>query len=329
MSYESGRTPGRVDGRYDFRGSESRTGLWDRVTGWVNGQQPLDPNASEAEIEAYVRRHYGYFGAFLDIPEVREVLLTSAREGYDEARMKGALYATDWWKQTDAANRTWAQLESEDPAEARRQVASTAATVMNRARTLGLPSSVVASIAYQATKNGWNTDQQIDALIAQANWSTMEGGELTSYRDQVNQIASQYLVGVSEQTARNYSERIASGELSLNGVRSIMQRQAKARFSWMADQLDAGVTVADYLAPVKDRIAAELEVVPDEINLMDPQWLSLVETKGDDGKMRAATLHEATLAARKRPEWKNTSNAQRTTTQLMTTLGQVFGRSGV
>lgn len=306
----------------------------DRVMGaGGSGVRGLDDglglNASREDVEDYIRARYGYFAAFMDIPEVGEVLREAALHGWGENELRGALYDTEWWQTTDAAQRTWTRLQAEDPAEAQRQIRQTAATVMNRARGLGLPSSIVADIATQATVNGWTTEEQIDALIASVDWNTLEGGNLTALRDEVNHIGAEYLVGVHEQTARNYAERIASGELTLDGVRSIMLKQAKARFSWMADQLDAGVTVADYLAPVRDRIASELEITPDDVNLMDPQWLSLVETKGDDGKMRAATLHEATLAARKRPEWKNTANAQRTTTQLMSTLGQVFGRSGV
>lgn len=295
--------------------------------------EPLDdrlpPDATGSEVEAFIREKYGYFAAFLDIPEVGEVLLNAARNGWGEAQLQGALHATDWWQQTSAAQRTWIQLQSEDPAEARRQVAQTAAAIQNRARSLGLPSSVVADIATQATIHGWTDEQSIDALIAQVDWSSIEGGDLTAMRDDVSMIGSQYLVNVSDQTAQNYAARIASGEMTMDGVRSIMQQQARARFGWMAEQLDAGVTVVDYLAPVRDQIARELEIVPDAVDLMDPKWLSMVETRGDDGQMRAATLHEAQLAARKRPEWAETSNAQETTNQMMTLIGSVFGRGGI
>lgn len=285
--------------------------------------------ASDAQIEAFIRSNYGYMAAFMDVPEVKTALFNAARMGYDEQRLYGEITKTTWWKTTDAANRTWTKLQGEDPAEARRQVEQTAATVMNRARTLGLPPGNVASIALQATKNGWNTDQQIDALIRQVNWGTIEAGDLTATRDSVRAIAGDYLVGVSDTTAQQYATRIASGEMSMDGVASAMRQQAKARFGWMASELDQGMTVKDYLAPVRDVIASELEVAPESVNLMDSKWLSMVETRGDDGKPRAATLNEAMLAARAKPEWQSTKRAQEMTTGTMKMITNIFGRSSI
>lgn len=294
------------------------------------GLAPLDmTRASEAELEAYVRTNYGFMGGFLNIPEVRTVLLNAARQSWDPGRIQGALYATNWWKTTSSSQRQWAQLVSEDPASAQESIRQQSAIVHDRARTLGLnlPANQINGIARMVIENGWTAEEYIDNLIGQVNWSTLEGGELTASRDRVQAIAGQYLIDVSTDTAQNYAARIAAGELTEDGVRSIMQQQAKGRFGWMSDQIDAGVTVSDYLAPVRDTIARELEMAPDEINLMDPQWLSLVETRDDKGQLRAATLNEAMLSARKKPQYAGTRGAQEMATSMMSQLGQIFGRS--
>lgn len=285
--------------------------------------------ASDTELEAYVRTNYGFMGGFLNIPEVRQVLLDAARNQHDIGRIQGALYNTSWWKNTSSAQRQWQQLVSEDPASAQNAIRQQSAIVHDRAKSLGLALSPaqINNIAQMTVQNGWTTEQYVDNLVAQIDWNTVQGGELTASRDRVKAIAGQYLVDVSDSTAQNYAARIAAGELTEDGVRSIMQQQAKGRFSWMADQIDQGVTVADYLMPVRDTIARELEMAPEEINLMDSQWLSMVETRDEKGQLRAATLNEAMLAARKKPQYAATRNAQETATSMMSQLGQIFGRS--
>ena len=106
-------------------------------------------------------------------------------------------------------------------------MAQTAATIQNRARTLGVNVNI-GSLAAAATANGWTDAQTIDAILQQVNWATLESGDLTAMRDDVKAIGADYLVGVSEQTAQNYAAKIASGEMSMEGVKSAMLKQALA-----------------------------------------------------------------------------------------------------
>ena len=296
------------------------------------GLEPQDMRfASDADLEKYIRSNYGYFASFLNDPEMRKVLFDAARNTWDEGNLYAAVTQTSWWQNTNAAARTWQKLQNEDPAEARRLVGQTAATVQNRARSLGLPLSggQIAGIAATATQNGWTDAQTIDHLVQNVNWNTIEGGDLTAQRDNVKAIAGDYLVNVSDQTAQNYAARIASGELTAAGVQSIMLKQAKARFGWMASELDQGATVKDFFMPIRDTIARELEMATEDIDLMDSKWLSLMEKTGEDGKPRAATLNEAMLGARRKPEWAKTNKAQEMTANVTGMFSNLFGRSAV
>lgn len=285
--------------------------------------------ATASEIEDYVRSNYGYMGAFLNIPEVAAVLYNAAREGWDSAKLYGALNKTSWWQNTSAAQRTWTRITSEDPAEARRLVDARAAGLVNRARTLGVTIGDIAGLALQIEKNGYTDEQIIDELIKQTNWNTIAPGDLTATRDTVHAIAGDYLVHITDATSQRYAERIASGEMSMQGVRSAMLDQAKTRFWWMSSQLDQGMTVKDYLAPVRDTIARELELAPEAVDLMDSRWMSMIERDDGNGNIRSATLNEAMLEARKQPEWQHTRNAQETTTSMANMVTNIFGRSGV
>jgi len=294
----------------------------------INFDERGPKSAAPEDVDAYVRDNYGYLAGFLDIPDVGNILRDAAINKWSPGKLYGAISATDWWKSTSAAARTWTQLANEDPAEARRLVAQTAATVTNRAQSLGLGLSgaAIGSIASMATKNGWTDSQMVDHLMGQVNWQQIQAGDLTAKRDEVLAIGADYLVGVDASTAQNYAMRIASGEMTESGVKSAMLKQAKARFGWMADELDQGITVKDFLEPVRQTISRELGVANESIDLMDSKWLKMVETRGEDGKMRAATLDEAMLTARRDPMFNNTQKAKEMTTSLNGTLTKMFGK---
>ena len=294
-----------------------------------NAYGDLDAGGSTSSMyaspEAFARANYGYLAGFLNHPQVGHIIRQAAAEGWDEARLYGAVSATSWWKNTSAAQRTWQQLTNEDPAEARRLVLQTAANMKNRARTLGLNVDV-SGLAHTATANGWTDAQTVDALLQQVNWATLEAGDLTALRDNVKAIGSDYLVGVSDATAQNYAARIASGEMSEQGVRSAMLKQAKARFSYIASELDQGITVKDYFAPIKDTIARELGVAHEEVDLMDSRYLSMIEQRDDKGNIRAATMDEAMRKARQDPRFANTEKAKEMTSAMISKITTMFGR---
>lgn len=284
---------------------------------------------TNASLEQTFREKYPYLGAFLNHPEIGGILKQAAAEGWTEQEIYGALNKTNWWQTTNASARAWELLVAEDPAEASRRAAETAAMIQNRARSLGLPmsSSQIMAIATDATKNGWSDAQQIDSLLHSVNWGTLQAGDLTAFRDRIKAIGAEYLVGVSDSTAQSYAIALASGEMSEAGVASLMQKQAKARFGWMADEIDQGVTPSQYFMPVRDTIANELELAPEAVNMMDNQYLGMLEVHDrDTGKMRASTLREAQLAARRDPRWRDTKNAGTMMASAANAMAQAFGR---
>ncbi len=283
------------------------------------------------DVDSYIRTNYPYMAAFLGNPEVGPILRKAALEGWDEGRLYGAVQATGWWRNTSAANRQWQALQAEDPAEASRLAGQTASNMQNRAASLGINMSPgqIQSLALQATANGWTDNQVVDELLRSLNWATVQAGDLTALVDTVKATGGAYLVDVSDETARSYAAAIASGEMSEAGVSSVMQRQAKARFGWMADEIDQGVTPSQYFMPVRDTIARELEMAPESVDMMNPRWMGLIETRDESGTTRAATLNEARLAARREPEWQATRGAGDLMSQAAAAIGNVFGRKAI
>ena len=300
------------------------------VAGAIAGSNPgLGSGATTGQILDYIADNYpGMIGFFNTNPEIREKLIEAARWGWAPGKLEAEIQGTEWYRSTSAAARDFELMNAQDPASAQAQVSAVAAQIQNSARSMGLGISgdAIAGMAWTAARNGWTDSQTIDALLANLDWNTVEGGALTATVDDVKAIAGDYLVAVSEDTSRRYAARIASGELTLEGVRSIMQQQARSRFSWMGDQIDQGVAPSDYFAPVRDVIARTLEVAPESIDLMSPEWLGLVEVRDSTtGAMRAATLNEAMLAARRRTNFADTQGAQEMSAGMLQLTREAFG----
>jgi len=284
---------------------------------------------SEAELMEELRVKYPYLMAFMHVPEIGAKIREAAAKGWGVDELYGAITTTSWWRNSSASDRAYQVLLAEDPAEAAARAAEAAAMIQNRARTLGLPLSndQIMSLARDVTRFGWSDEQIVDRLVQAVDWSTLEGGDLTANVDLVKRLGSEYLVRVSDSTARDYAIALASGEMTPDGVSSIMQRQSMARFAWMGDQITSGVTPRQYLAPVRDEIANELELAPEEINLMDPQWLGMIEVADrETGQMRAATMHEARLAARRDPRFRDTRNAGTMMASAIQGIAAAMGR---
>ena len=307
------------------RGENPQLAAYDPMVGYTQDM------ATPGGTDAFIRANYPYMASFLGHPEVGPILRRAAQEGWDESRLYGAVQATSWWQSTSQSARAWEMLVAEDPSTAKAQAAETAANLQNRARSLGLNMSTgqLQSLAVTATKNGWTDNQVVDELLRNLNWASVQAGDLTAIRDTVKSIGAQYLVNVSDSTAQQYAAAIASGEMSEAGVASVMQRSAKQRFTWMADEIDQGITPSQALMPIRDTIASELEVAPEAVNMMDPKWMGMIEVAGENGERRGATLNEARLAARKDPMWQGTRGAQELMTKASSAIRDVFGRRAV
>jgi len=197
------------------------------------------------------------------------------------------------------------------------QYAAAEAAIRNQAATLGYETfgdAQIKALAKTAVDNSWSGDQLTDHLVngATGDWGKLGKGTLTAGVEAIKAQAQSQLIAISDVTARQWSKRIASGELDTDGLRSLIQAQAQARYGWAADQIGKGITMADFLAPSRDRIAQVLEMPPEKVDLMDPQYMKMVTATDEKGGMRPATDTEIIRNARSDGRWASTSNARST-----------------
>jgi hypothetical protein len=184
-------------------------------------------------------------------------------------------------------------------------------------------------MATKVTTENWSQDQVYDTLVSALDWSKLQPGQLLAGRDQVRVIASQYLMPISDDTAAEYSAKIASSELDEAGIRSLFTAQAMQQYGWMGDAIAAGMTPRDFLLPARDRIAQVLELNPSDVDLMDPSVMKMVSLADPETKAtRAATLTEVEYAARADGRFRNTKSAQDLTASMGVALDKAFGGRG-
>lgn len=200
------------------------------------------------------------------------------------------------------------------------QYAAAEAAIRNQAATLGYTTITepdIKSLARTVVDQNWSGDQLTDRLVNDAtrNWGTLGGGTLKAAVDAIKAGAADQLINISDATAQQWAKRLASEEMDTDGLRNLLQAQATARYGWAADVIASGITMSDFLAPSRDRIAQELEMNPEEISLLDARIMDMVTVVDDKNQRRVASDTELIRNARKDERWKSTGNARNTMSQ--------------
>jgi hypothetical protein len=201
------------------------------------------------------------------------------------------------------------------------------AAIRNEASKLGLEinDASVVTLSKVVVDNSWSNDQLMDYLVPGAK-NTTAAGTITISVDQIKKMAANQLLNVSDATAREWASKIASDEMTLDAVGSLLQAQATLKYGWAASQIGQGVSVRDMMLPGRDVIARELEMDPESIDLMDGKWLGMLQTAdSSNGTVRAATESELTMRARKDERWAKTRNATVAASRSAAMMRNFFG----
>lgn len=204
------------------------------------------------------------------------------------------------------------------------------ATIRNTAHTMGLmlDASQISALAGAVIAGNWSNDRIVDYLAgalepARQNGTLSAGSYLASI-DAIKAMAGQQLVALSTESAAEFAHRYVSGEIDENGLKGMIQAMARVTHPWAASAIDQGITVRSFVLPLRDTIATELERPPEAIDLMDPQWQSMLISTDDKGVQRPASTTEVVSRARHRDEFKTTKRAQDLSAAFATTIRDVF-----
>jgi hypothetical protein len=192
------------------------------------------------------------------------------------------------------------------------QIEGAYAAIKNLLGTWGLEMTEesMRAVAGAAVQNKWDTNQLEDYLAGAIDGSTLQEGTVLSSEQVIREKARSQLLNVSDETVRQYARRIASSELTMEGVDALLKQQAKLAWGWAAESIDQGFSVVDVLAPTRDLLAQTLDLGPASIDLMDPKYSGMIQTRDEKtGEIRAATTEEVLARARQTDRFKQTRGA--------------------
>lgn len=303
----------------------------------------VNPVDSPEEIDAYVRKTYGYMAGYLQDPEIGPILRQAATEGWDEARLRGAVSATNWWKTTSENAREFDALRQLDPKTWQDQVDAQVALIRRQASILGLTISGTIDLgqfgsydrdyflAVQSIREGWDPQRLAKAIFTEAAFrpdEAQQAGQVKATADKVKDIAGQYMLTVSDSAANEYAQKMILGEMDEGGVDSLFREQAKGRFPGMIDMIDRGIKPVQFFDTYQQQIASMLEIDPQMIDMMSPKWSPIVDHMRDNGQRSPMTLAETMDYVRNTPEWDQTDNARSEAARVAELLGKTFGAIG-
>lgn len=284
---------------------------------------PNAPPAPGAETETYVQAHYGYAGWALDHPELGPLLRQAAAEGWDEARLTGAVQATNWWKSTSDTARSWDVLSQSDPASAWQQIGNRLGEIERQASQLGVTirDGRMSNIVRDSLRYGWDAEAISRALYGEARFDPQAGGTIGTTTAAIRGRAAEFGIPMSEREAFRWSVKVGTGMENESGLDAELRTQAEAMFPSMVNRLKNGATVTDIAKPYLDMAGQLLEIDPAQIRLSDPKFSALFQ--GD----RMPSLDEVNqrLMTDQRFGWDQTRNAREDASRFTSEIGQMFG----
>jgi peptidoglycan hydrolase-like protein with peptidoglycan-binding domain len=277
-----------------------------------------------------IKEMYPEFSYYVTHPEIGPILADSVAKNLTPTQLWSRLTGTNWWRERSATARQWESVSMVDPATADRQRGTRRLEVSSTASRLGIQLSTehLNWIVEHSLMWGWN-DNEIMAILGQVGRSQPNAGKVGDLGASVlklRRLAAEYLIPVGDADLREWAFRIEEGTQSEAGFSTWVQGQARARFSWMAEDIDKGVTPGQYFSPLKFTVAQTLEMNEADVDLSDPRFADLVDYVDSNGIKRGMTLAEARQWARQQPEWAKTDNARDASNSMMTGLAQLFGR---
>lgn len=296
----------------------------DTLTQQLTDQQDVTPE----DVHSIIESAYGFSAFALQIPEISQILEQAAREDWDDARIKGAVTSTKWFKRTTDAQRGWLSLEAQDSATAKRRVITQTAELRDIVAQMGfsLDDATLKEVATLSLKFGWSAGQTRDALASEFRYDPT--GERSTVTRGLERMAKDFLVPLSDQSMESWGMQILSGDVTEEDFKNYLSDYAKGLYPALADPLEKGQSVRQYMDPYVQLAARNLEISPDQIDLTDPKWMRFVnQADPETGERTVMSLADADTTMKLDPQygWDQTKQAKQQADQISTKILQDFG----
>jgi hypothetical protein len=283
-----------------------------------------------------IRENYPQYAWAINHPELGPLLRQAVNpsQPFSATRFRAKLMATHWWRSRQASHREWDIKAHTDPGQAERERRNYRVDLSQLTQKLGLKldQKQIRWFTELALQRGLSPDSP-EMMATFANLfgkGNLRGpaGQFHAAKQQVlNMARNEYFVPVTDRDQHNLGTRMVIGTLTEEAVREEMSRRAASRYRHLAKDLSSGKTMRELFDGHIATIAEELELDPDKVDLMSPQWSKVLDTFDPTNKQhRAATLSEVMTMARRDGRFWNTSNGKAMASSLSTKLLETFGK---
>lgn len=282
-----------------------------------------------------IQQSYPDLAYLLDDDEVGPLLLRSVNGGMDSNEFVYKLHQTNWWKTTTGPARAWDAFVNQDPATARAKIGQQRQTINAQANGMGVDLTLQGRhwIAVTALREGWSDDQITRAIARQATWQggdDLPGGTLGATFDQYRSTARDYGIKMSGRDTFKAARKTVAGGMTTDGFEADLRHRAMERFSGndaIVTALKNGANLREYFAPIQNEIASQLEVAPDQVDLInDRRYQDLISHVDDQGRVRPMSIPEATKWIRSSDQWWRTDRAQKEASSMVENIARTFGQ---
>jgi hypothetical protein len=240
----------------------------------------LPKNASDAQVEQYLRQNYGSDTWVLQVPEIRKIVFDNLKNpsGVTQGIITSAIQATPWWQQNGQHVADFLQHSANDPIGTKARIATRQGKIESVAATYGLSLTPDRALALATDSEKWQWDDTAvnAALSGEFHYQT---NQHTVFTDKLNGYAKDYVVPVSDNTIQQWGQKIIANPAEEGNYREFLKEQAKGMFPGMAARLDNNETVKDIAKPFAATAAQYLEMDENDVlnNLSDPKWMTALD----------------------------------------------------
>jgi hypothetical protein len=266
---------------------------------------------------------------------------TAPGADWTEQTFMTALNKVDWWRNQLPSLKQFF-LETNDPSQAgvlKEQLRNKSDTIKSALTALGVNlqevdpvtneikdnSQLIAGVALDAIKNGWN-DNQIQAHLAQNQHLIFTGGgQIGAYSTQIQNQAGLYGINLDKNqlAAINGDLMNPQSTRDYNYWMNEMKNQSIRQYVPFAKDIQEGRTLYQATANYRQQMANLLETDASNIT-----WSDLMDGVVDKNTGNVRTQADFTAKVKQNPLWQYTQNAKDTYTSLGENLMKQFGFVG-
>jgi len=290
-----------------------------RLDGYeVVGESDSDYEAPEAPPKMTAEElasNYGWSFGFLNSnPELKGLFDNAVKETWTGEKFQAEVRNTEWWKTNSETRRQAQVMKTTDPASWNAAVSAEMIKVQQLAAEMGaaIPPAKLKGIAISSIQSGMDEDLLRNALGGYVTF-TKEGtakGEAGMWAYSMRQYASQMGVELSDDSVKNYAQRVVRRVASSQDFESEIRERAKSLLPGYADAIDAGSTVKEIADPYMQMMAQELEIPYASIKMDNPIIKHALNGLDANGKPGGINVTDFQTQLRNDPRWKRTAAAR-------------------